>query len=346
MIQTCAIWFPAPRRVELREELAPPPGPGQIRVCALASAISHGTERLVFRGEVPSDLPLDLPTLAGGYGFPIKFGYASVGLVESVGPAVAGLAVGDQVFCLHPHQGCYTIPSALAQPLPAGLDPVLGLFCANLETALNIVHDAHPRLGEAALVFGQGVVGLLVSQLLQRAGVRVFAVEPDPARQRLALDLGAAAAFAPGPELGERLRAHNGQRMADLAVEVSGAPAALQAAIDHVLDEGTVVVASWYGQKPVPLALGGHFHRGRLRLRSSQVGRLAPESAPRWDYARRWEAVRALLPQLRLDDLISHRFTLGQAEAAYRLLDTGGAGLTQIIFTYDSQARRDGAQSG
>lgn len=334
MIQTSAIWFTAPRRVELREEQVPPPGPGQIRVRALASAISHGTERLVYRGEVPADLPLDLPTLAGGYGFPIKFGYASVGRIEAVGPEVDGLAVGDHVFCLHPHQSAYVIPAALAQPLPAGLDPLLGLFCANLETALNIVHDAHPRLGETALVFGQGVVGLLVTQLLLRAGAWVLAVEPDAGRRRLAMDLGAAAALAPGPDLGERLRAQNSGRMADLAVEVSGAPAALQAAIDHVLDEGTVVVASWYGQKPVPLALGGHFHRGRVRIRSSQVGRLAPESAPRWGYARRWEAVRALLPQLRLYDLISHRFTIAQAEEAYRLLDAGAAGLTQIVFTY------------
>lgn len=304
----------------------PPPGPGQIRVRALASAISHGTERLVYRGEVPADLPLDLPTLAGGYGFPIKFGYASVGQIESVGPEVGRFVAGDYIFCLHPHQGVYLAPAALCQPLPAGLDPTLGLFCANLETALNIVHDAHPRLGETALVFGQGVVGLLVSQLLQRAGVQVLAVEPDPTRQRLALELGAAAALAPGDDL-RAVRA-------DLAIEVSGAPAALQSAIDHVLDEGTVVVASWYGQKPVPLALGGRFHRGRIRIRSSQVGRLAPESAPRWDYARRWEAVRTLLPQLRLDDLISHRFTIDQAEEAYRLLDAGAVGLTQIVFTY------------
>lgn len=334
MIQTAAIWFTAPRRVELRAEEVPPPGPGQIRVRALASAISHGTERLVYRGEAPSDLPLDLPTLAGGYGFPIKFGYASVGAIESLGPEVAGFVVGDHVFCLHPHQRAYVIPASLAQPLPAGLDPVLGVFCANLETALNVVHDAHPRLGETALVFGQGVVGLLVSQLLQRAGARVLAVEPDPPRRQLALELGAAAALAPGPDLGERLRAHNGQRLADLAIEVSGAPAALQAAIDHVLDEGTVVVASWYGQKPVPLLLGGHFHRGRVRIRSSQVGRLAPESAPRWDYARRWELVRALLPQLRLYDLISHRFTIEQAEEAYRLLDAGDPAATQVIFVY------------
>ncbi|MBX0327223.1 zinc-binding dehydrogenase [Oscillochloris sp. ZM17-4] len=335
-ISARAVWFAGPRAVEIRAERVPPPGPGQIRVRAIASAISHGSEILVYRGQVDPDLPLDLPTLAGGFGFPIKYGYASVGEVIDVGPGVAGLAVGDHVFCLHPHQSVYLTPAGLAMRLPEGLDPALGVFCANLETALNIVHDTPLRLGETAVVFGQGVVGLLVTQLLRMAGAaRVLAVEPAESRRGLALAAGADAALEPGPDLPERLRAANGGRAADVAVEVSGAPAALQGAIACVLDEGTVVVASWYGRKPVTLDLGGHFHRGRVTLRGSQVGRLSPGLAPRWDHARRSEAVAALLPRLRLAELISRRMPLERAAEAYALVDSGAEGVVQVVLAYN-----------
>lgn len=329
-------WIVAPQQVELREEHVPPPGPGQVRIAAIASAISHGSELLVYRGEVDPALPLDLPTLAGSFALPIKYGYASVGRVLDVGAGVDRLAPGALVFALHPHQSLYLAPAALVTPLPPGLDPVLGIFFANSETALNIAHDAAPRLGETALIFGQGVVGLVTAQTLRLAGcARVIAVEPDARRRALALAVGADAALAPGPDLADRLRALNNGQLADLAVEVSGEPAALQAAIEAVLDEGTVVVASWYGRKPVSLELGTRFHRGRIRLRASQVGRLAPETWPRWDHQRRAATVAALLPQLRLAALISHRLPFGELAAAYRLAAAGTA--TQVVLTYEQE---------
>ncbi|MFV9503144.1 MAG: zinc-binding dehydrogenase [Oscillochloridaceae bacterium umkhey_bin13] len=335
-MEATAIWFTGVRQVELRREVVPAPGPGQVLIEALASALSHGTELLVYRGQVDPALPLDLPTLAGSFGFPIKYGYASVGRVLALGAEVAELAVGDLVFALHPHQTHYLAPAQLVTRLPDGLDPLLGVFFANLETALNLSHDAAPRLGETAVVFGQGVVGLLTTQTLRRAGARVIVVEPDPGRRALALALGAAAALAPGPGVNEALRAANHGRLADLAIEISGVPAALQAAVESVLDEGTVVVGSWYGQKPVSLDLGSRFHRGRLRLRSSQVGQLAPETHPRWDYARRSQTVAELLPDLRLAELISQRVPFAEAARAYGLADTGGPGVLQMVLDYST----------
>jgi 2-desacetyl-2-hydroxyethyl bacteriochlorophyllide A dehydrogenase len=329
-----AAWIVAPQQVELREERVVPPGPGEVRISALASAISHGTEMLVYRGQVDPSLPLDLPTLAGSFSLPIKYGYASVGRVLDLGEGVEGLAPRDLVFALHPHQDVYLAPAALVTRLPEGLIPGRGVFFANVETALNIAHDAAPRLGESVVVFGQGVVGLLAAQTLRLAGAaRVIVVEPDERRRALAVELGADVALAPGPSLGAEVRAVNEGRLADLAVEVSGSPAALQSAIDAVMDEGTVVVASWYGQKPVSLELGTRFHRGRIRLRSSQVGRLAPETWPRWDHARRSAAVAALLPCLRLDRLASHVVPFARIDKAYRVADTGAA--RQVVITYD-----------
>ncbi|MDQ3855058.1 MAG: zinc-binding alcohol dehydrogenase, partial [Chloroflexota bacterium] len=159
-LEAHALWFTAPRTAEFRPEMVPLPGPGEVRIQATASALSQGTEMLVFRGEVPTDLPLDLPTLAGSFAFPIKYGYATVGRVLDVGAAVEDLAPGDLVFVHHPHQNVFVVPAKMPVRLPEGLDPLLGLFIANLETAVNVVHDTPLHLGETALVFGQGVVGL------------------------------------------------------------------------------------------------------------------------------------------------------------------------------------------
>lgn len=331
-----AVWFGAPRRAELRPEDVPPPGPGHVRVQTIASALSHGTERLVYRGEVPADLPLDLPTFAGSFSFPIKYGYAAVGRVLDVGPNVATPAPGDWVFVLHPHQTVFTVPATMATRLPASIDPLVGVFAANGETAVNIVHDTPLHFGETAIVFGQGVVGLLVAALLRLAGARrVFAVDPSPVRQALAQMVGVDAVFAPGAALADQIRAANNGRAPDVAIEVSGAGGALQSAIDLVADDGTVVVASWYGTQPVALQLGGHFHRGRVRLFSSQVGQLNPKLGRRWDYARRMETVLDLLPRLPLASLITHRIPFADAPTAYDLLDEQAAETGQIVLVYD-----------
>ena len=341
-LETRAVWFAAPRTAELRRESVPPPGPGEVRVRSLLSAISHGTEMLVYRGEVPPDLPLDLPTLAGAFSFPIKHGYATVGRVSESGPGVEHLSSGDLVFVHHPHQEVFTVPAALPVPLPAGTGPAAGVFFANLETALNVVHDTPLRLGETALVFGQGVVGLLITQLLKRAGAhRVLVVEPVQRRRELALEVGADAAFEPGEDLRERVLEATGGRGADAAVEASSSGAALQAAVDAVVAEGTVVVASWYGTKPVTLSLGGHFHRGRVKVRSSQVGRVNPELGPRWDRDRRTEAVLDLLPRLCLKEFVSHRVPFEEAPRAYRLVDEEPGETVQVILSHDDPRGQD-----
>lgn len=333
-----ALWLTGPRAPEFRRELAPAPGSGEVRVRAIASALSQGTELLVYRGEAPPDLPLDLPTLAGSFAFPIKYGYATVGRVVDTGPGAECYAPGDAVFVHHPHQSVFTVPAALPVRLPPGLDPVLGVFTANLETAVNVLLDTPLHLGETVTVFGQGTVGLLIAQLLKRAGAgRVLAVEPLARRRAIALAVGVDDALAPAGDLPHRIRALTGGRGADVAIEVSGAGAALQAAIDSVAVEGTVVAVSWYGTKPVTLTLGGHFHRGRVRLRSSQVGRLDPALAPRWDHARRLALVTELLPRLRLAELITHRLPFSEAAAAYHLLDQCPGEALQVVLTYDDQ---------
>jgi 2-desacetyl-2-hydroxyethyl bacteriochlorophyllide A dehydrogenase len=257
-----------------------------------------------------------------------------VGRVIATGPGATGLTEGDLVFVHHPHQDEYAVPAASAIRLRADLDPERGVFFANTETALNVVLDAHPRLGDTVAVFGQGVVGLLVTQLLQRAGARVIAVEPIAARRALALRCGAEAAVAPD-DAADAVRERTDGRGADAAIEASGNAAALQQAIDVTAFQGSVVVASWYGTKPVTLRLGERFHRARLRLVSSQVGAVDPALAPRWDRARRTDAARGLLEDLVLAPLITHRFPFARASEAYALVDTRPDETVQVLLTYE-----------
>ncbi|MDN5697310.1 MAG: zinc-binding dehydrogenase [Rubrobacter sp.] len=339
-LQARALWFTGPRAAELRSESVPPPGEGEVHIRASASAPSGGTEMLVYRGEVPEGTELDLPTLEGGFACPSKYGYAVSGRVEEGGDGVTGLVEGDPVFVHHPHQSRLTVPADYAVPLPSGIDPSIGVFAANLETAVNIVHDSPLKLGETALVFGQGVVGLLVAQLLRLAGAgTVLTVDPLESRRRLALALGADESFVPTEELKEAVLAATGGRGADVAVEASGSGEALQDAIESVAVEGTVVVASWYGDKQATLGLGGNFHRGRVTVRSSQVGMLNPALSPRWDHARRTQTVIELLedPRLKLGALVSHRVPFERAPEAYKLIESLPAGLAQVLLTYEGE---------
>jgi 2-desacetyl-2-hydroxyethyl bacteriochlorophyllide A dehydrogenase len=327
-----AVWFPRARAVEIRDEPLREPGPAEVRVRAVLSALSQGTERLVYRGEVDEHLALDIPTLAGGYGFPVKFGYASVGRVVSAGREVRGIGAGDLVFALHPHQSEYVVDASLVRRLPEGVSADQGVFLANLDTALNVVLDAHPHLGDTVAVFGQGVVGLLVTQLLRRAGAKVIAIDPSQIRRDMSERCGAHAILAAGDAT--LLHALTAGRGADIAIEASGNARALQQAIDGVAAEGTVVVCSWYGDKPVTLDLGGSFHRGRLRIVSSQVGGIAPALAPRWDRERRILMATELLGELVLADLITHRVPFADAAEAYDLLDRGSDDTVQVVLAY------------
>jgi 2-desacetyl-2-hydroxyethyl bacteriochlorophyllide A dehydrogenase len=326
-----SVWFAGPRQVELRCESELQLGRSDVRVRGIASAISQGTEMLVFRGQVPDGLELDLPTLSGSFGFPIKYGYASVGRVQTAGSEVGNLSVGDAVFVHHPHQSEYVVSASMPIRLPSGLDPELGVFLANVETATNVVLDAVPRLGERVVVFGQGVVGLLITQLLRRTGVsQITVVDPIARRRELALRVGADTALESGAHL-------SGQDF-DLAIEVSGNANALDQALASVAFGATVVVCSWYGTKPVPLMLGGAFHRRRLRIVSSQVSTIDAALQPRWSRERRLAVARALLPSLELQPLISHRIPFEQAADAYRLVDEHPEETVQVLLTYPAPA--------
>src|SRR6185369_5043622 len=225
--------------------------------------VSQGTELLLYRGEGPT--PFD-PSLdaSGAPTYPRRYGYAWVGEVVETQSAAHPLAA--RVFALVPHGDEHCLQAAQARLLPAHVPPARAVLAANLETAVNVVWDAQLGLGDDVVVIGGGVVGLLTGQLAKRSGAsHVHLIEPSAPRRAAALALGFDTARSPDAvEL----------TAADVVVEASGDPACLDLAISLARDEGSVVVASFYGARVAPVALGSEFHRRRLTLRSSQVSRL------------------------------------------------------------------------
>jgi 2-desacetyl-2-hydroxyethyl bacteriochlorophyllide A dehydrogenase len=327
-----ALVFAGPRRVEIVEEEVTPPSAGQVLVRTRVSAISAGTELLVYRGELPSDRPLDesLPALGGApFAFPARYGYAAVGEVVAVGAGVPEARLGRRVFALAPHASAFVVADRDALDVPDGLDAERAALFASMETAVNLVLDGAPRLGERVAVLGQGVVGLLATSLLARFPLAALvAVDADASRAARARALVAAVT-----SVAEARMALAGD--ADLTFELTGDPRALDAALALTGREGRVVVGSFDGTKRASVDLGAHFHRGRLRIASSQVSALAPELSARWDRARRRSVAWDALARLDAAALVSHRFALGRAAEAYARLDAGPAEALQVLLTHD-----------
>lgn len=333
-MRACALLHVAERRVECAEVALRPPGPGEVTVRSVCSAISPGTEGMIYAGAFPRDAPLDasIAELSGRFAYPFAYGYALVGVVEAIGPEVDPEWRGATVFVFHPHQDRIVVPAARCERVPPEIPTEAALFLPQVETALGLAMDAAPLVGERAVVFGLGVVGLLTARLLCEFPLAcLVAAEPLGWRREQAQRWGIAETLDPSAAEG---RARIAALDADLALELSGDMAALDLAIEAVGFDGRVVVGSWYGRRAAPLDLGDRFHRNRVRLLASQVSRLAPVLTGRWDKRRRmalaWRTLERLAPQR----LATRLFPLDQCQAAFETLAERPEGLMQIGFRY------------
>jgi threonine dehydrogenase-like Zn-dependent dehydrogenase len=288
-----AFWVAAPGRGEIRREAVRAASDDEVVVQALFSGISRGTESLVFTGRVPDSerTRMRAPFQEGEFPAPVKYGYASVGRVERGPNGVAGRTV----FVLHPHQTRYVVPASSVHVLPPDVPAARAVLAANLETALNGLWDARPHVGDRVAVIGAGTVGCLVAWLAGRIpGCDVQLVDLNPARARVAQALGVSFALPA-----------DAAREVDVVVHASGSSEGLRFGLDIAGVEATVVEMSWFGDREVPLPLGGGFHSKRLTIMSSQVGQIAPVQRPRWDTRRRMAKALSLLSDATLDVLIS-----------------------------------------
>jgi 2-desacetyl-2-hydroxyethyl bacteriochlorophyllide A dehydrogenase len=331
-----SLYFISPRQVEVREETLPDITPDEVLVETVCSAISPGTEMLVYRGEFP-DLPVDLniESLSGNFSYPLCYGYSCVGRIIAVGSRVNHEWLDRLVFAFQPHCTHFLARVESLLPVPEGMEPERATFLPNMETAVNLVQDAAPILGERAMVFGQGVVGLLTASLLKEFPLETL-VTADRYRLRREASLGAGvkACLDPGDSSFRSFAKSLLSPDADFSIELSGSPAALNDAISLTGFSGRIIIGSWYGNKNNPIDLGGSFHRSRIKLISSQVSSISPEMSGRWDKARRFKAAWNSLNRIRPEKWITHRFSLEHAQEAYRLIDETPEETIQVLLTY------------
>jgi threonine dehydrogenase-like Zn-dependent dehydrogenase len=288
-----AFWVRSPGVGEIRPGTTTAPGPGDVVVRTLYSAVSRGTEATVFRGGVPDrqHATMRAPFQDGEFPGPVKYGYLNVGRVLRGPERLRDRAV----FCLYPHQDVYVVPADAVVPIPDDVPPARAVLTGTLETAVNALWDARPLVGDRIAVIGAGMFGCCVARLLATLpGARVQLVDVDPQRAEVAAALGVDFR-APSDADGD----------CDLVLHTSGSSAGLTRALELLGDEGEVVELSWYGDRIVQLPLGEDFHPRRLSIRSSQVGTVAPARSARRGYADRMALAARLLADPAFDALIT-----------------------------------------
>jgi threonine dehydrogenase-like Zn-dependent dehydrogenase len=318
-----AFWLREPGAGEIRPARLPDPGPGEVLVRTLYSGISRGTETLVFRGGVPPSQygAMRAPFQEGEFPGPVKYGYLNVGVVAA-GPANR---LGRVVFCLYPHQTAYVVPADAVVDVPEGVPPARAVLAGTVETAVNALWDAAPLVGDRVTVVGAGLVGCCVAALLARfPGAAVELVDTDPARASIAEQLGVGFA-APADAADGR----------DLVIHASATAAGLQRSLGLLAPEGTVIELSWYGDREISLSLGGSFHSGRLSIRASQVGMIAPARRANRTFAVRLALALDLLRDPVFDTLITSESRFDELPLVLSELAAGARpGLGHLI-TYD-----------
>lgn len=329
------LFFTNPYEVDIQEKTIAPLEPGELLVKTQFSAISPGTELLIFRGHAPTELAADvnIAALSGSLVFPLQYGYAAVGIVIKASADLSSKWINRTVFSFQPHQTHFIATPEQVFPLPEGISPQSAVFLPNMETAVNFLMDGHPLIGERVAVFGQGIVGLLTTALLSKFPLNdLLTLDLHPNRRTASLDAGAFKSFDPcNASTLSQVRGENG---IDLVYELSGSSNSLDQAISVTGFSGRVVVGSWYGRKRVSLDLGGHFHRSRIQIISSQVSSITPSISGRWDKTRRFDLAWQMIDQVRPERWITHRLPFQQAAQGYRLLDQNPNEVIQVLLDY------------
>lgn len=339
MPKASTLFFTSPKQIEIKEVLLPTLKDDEVLVESICSAISAGTEMLVYRNQFPH-LKDAHDSVSSDLNYPLAYGYACVGKVKEIGSSVNSEWLNRNVFSFQPHTSHFITKTESLFPIPNSLSPETACFFPNMETAVNLIQDGAPILGERVLVLGQGVVGLLTASLLSEFPLEsLIVVDNFELRRKALVESGkweghkfTVESFS-SDELFKDSFAY-AQRKFDLVYELTGSPIALNVAIELTTFSGRVVIGSWYGEKKSEINLGSLFHRSRIKLISSQVSTISPELSGRWDKERRFDVAWNALERVKPEQWITHRFSLKDASKAYQLLDKYPQETIQVIFTY------------
>ena len=241
--------------------------------------MSRGTEALVLNGAVPASEfgRMRAPFQVGDFPAPVKYGYINVGVVAAQALRLFRVMPCSVSIHIRRDMSCRPTPfTGFLKDVP----PKRAVLAANLETAVNGLWDASPRLGDRIAVVGAGVLGCLAAWLCDRIpGCEVELIDINPERAQIAAALNVPFATPAQATTG-----------ADLVIHASGTAEGLATALELAGFEATVLELSWFGNRKPAVALGEAFHSRRLTLRSSQVGTVATAQRSRWDTRDAWSS--------------------------------------------------------
>lgn len=338
------------------ETPAPLCRPACLRIAASVSLVSAGTERTLVefaRGSLISKarqqpekvretlqklrtdgLAATVEAVRSKLDQPMTVGYSNVGRVLDVGPGVTGFQPGDRVVSNGKHAEIVVAPANLCARIDDAVDDESAAFTVLGAIALQGVRLAEPTLGEAFVVTGLGLVGLLAVQMLRASGCRVLGVDSDPARLDLARRFGAETVdLSKGEDVLARAAGFSRGRGVD------GVLLALSSASDQPVADaarmcrkrGRVVLVGVTGlslqradfyEKEIRFQVSCSYGPGRYDPRYEDQGQDYPAGFVRWTAQRNFEAVLDMMASGAVDvkPLVSHRFVVDAAQEAYDLL--------------------------
>lgn len=290
-------------------------------------------------------------------------GYSTAGRIVAVGAGCERFAVGDLVACAGAgyanHAELVWVPGNLCAAVPPGVDPADAAFATIGAIALHGVRQAEVRLGETVVVIGLGLLGQISVQLLQASGCQVIGVDVDPWKVELARASGAARAVLRSDDVVAHCLGATRGRGADAVIITAAAsnndPFVLAGELArdraHVVLVGAVpieVPRSPYYEKELDVRISRSYGPGRYDAQYEEKGLDYPIGYVRWTENRNMEAFldAVAAKQVRLNDLLTHRFALGEAERAYDLLSGGGdERYLGIALSYPTEPRTAAAET-
>jgi len=282
---------------------------------------------------------------------PLALGYCNMGIVVAVGAGVSGFQVGDRVASNGSHAELVAVPQHLCAPIPTGVSDEAAAFTVLASIGLQGIRLAQPTLGETFVVSGLGLIGLLTAQLLAAQGCRVLGMDPDPAKCALAEALGVTAlnlvsSADPVAWCLEHTAGSGVDGVLITAATSSSEP--VHVAAQACRQRGRIVLVGVTGlelrrdlfyKKELSFQVSCSYGPGRYDPAYEQQGHDYPIGFVRWTEQRNFQAVLHALStgSLRTEMLISHRFPIEQAAAAYELLSSSEPSLG-ILLQYPATA--------
>lgn len=282
---------------------------------------------------------------------PLPLGYCNVGIVNSVGKSVEGFKVGDRVVSNGPHADVVRIPKNLCAVIPDNVSDEEASFTVVASIGLQGIRLAEPTLGEAFVVTGVGLIGLLTVQLLRAQGCRVLAIDYDDAKLELAKYFGAEVC---NPGKGEDpvaagmafSRGHGVDGVIITASTKSNEPVTQAARMSR--KRGRIILVGVTGlelnradfyEKELSFQVSCSYGPGRYDADYEDNGNDYPFAFVRWTEQRNFEAILDMMSSGQIDvkPLITHRFKFEDAAQAYELLTSDKSALG-ILLQYQSDA--------